>query len=287
MSYQNTQMPPQPQGGWTPSGPPSGPPQPYGAPPQWTPQAPQWGSPQPQWSGAPPQQQWAGTPPPQPQWTGGPPQQPQQQWTGGPPQQQWGAGAPQQQWGPKGYQQPSQGPPQASHPVFRFTSPDASILNTTVLDPNGQVAFTVSSDKKHTEIRDQQSQVIASIDWSHSNPVLQYRGEKFKAKEWVPLNKKKTSRALTHQGIHYEWVEENDNKAFLTSATGQRVVIWNDVNDTSSVELLPDGMKIGILEPAVVALVIMLSKRSLGDGGGSGLTGWGIALGGAIGTLLA
>lgn len=83
-----------------------------------------------------------------------------------------------------------QAPPPQQYAIFKWTSPSSSVLNTTVLDPNGREAFHVQSPKKkETLILNSSQEVIAKIEWS-STPTISLRGAKsMKIKDWIPFSK--------------------------------------------------------------------------------------------------
>jgi hypothetical protein len=67
------------------------------------------------------------------------------------------------------------------------------MLDTTITDPWGRVVLTVSSpSKKQSVALDGERRVVATFDWDHSNPVMVYRGQTTKTREWLPYQKKPT-----------------------------------------------------------------------------------------------
>ncbi|KAI9434421.1 hypothetical protein H4582DRAFT_1977429 [Lactarius indigo] len=272
--YQPPQAyPPQQQGGYpatsaytTPQGfgaPPPGPygsPQPqqsYGAPPH--PQG-QYGSPQvPPYGAPPPAQDQYGLhqppPPAQSQYGAPPPQGPQQQWGGAPP------------LGPPG----GPGGPETRHSVsFKFTGTKKTILNSQVTDPYGKVPFSVVSDKKQTTVRASDGTTLAMVEWNHSAPIIHYGGKKLKCKEWIVWNNSKKVRVLTHGGKEYHWVTRNET-VYLEPADrpGFTILIWRDPTDVVEIEAFQESLVVpGLLEAAIIAVVIMQSGHKLGDQGG-------------------
>jgi len=172
---------------------------------------------------------------------------------------------------------------------FKFSGNKTTILNSEVQDPHGKAPFVVSSTKKHTTLRAADGNVIALIDWSHSSPVMDYRGSKVKLKEWFPINKEKLGRILTHEGKKYDWITRNE-VVYLEplDRPGHSVAIWRDPTGITELEVFQDALVVpGMLEACVLCVVIMQSGRSLGDiAGGSGFPSFGIAVGTVIGGLL-
>ncbi|KAF8265164.1 hypothetical protein EI94DRAFT_1736536 [Lactarius quietus] len=243
--------PPQ-QGGYQAASSPPG----YGAPPPG-----RYDSPQPQQGyGAPPHPQGQYGAPPY-----GAPPPPQGQY-GAPPQQQW-SGAP-----PVG---PPGGGPARRHSVcFKFTGTKQTILNSQVLDPYGKMPFNVVSDKKHTTVRMADGSTLA----------------KLQCKEWLKLDKSKKIRILHHAGQEYHWVTR-DETVYLEPADrpGSHILIWRDPTGVVEIEAFQESLIVpGLLEAAIVAVVIMQSNHKLGEqGGGGGSSTFINALAGSLGASVA
>lgn len=231
----------------------------YGSPPH--PQG-QYGSPQlpPYGAPPPPQGQYDSHQPPPLQGQYGAPPPPGQY--GAPPQQPWGGAPP---VGPPGG---LVGGPEKRHSVcFRFSGTKQTILNSQVVDQYGKVPFAVVSDKKHTTVRASDGTTLAVVDWHHSAPIMHYGGKKLKCREWIPWDNSKQVRVLTHAGRQYYWVTRNET-VYLEPADrpGFHVLIWRDPTDVVEVEAFRESLIVpGLLEAAVVAVVIMQSQHKLGD----------------------
>ncbi|KAI0042017.1 hypothetical protein FA95DRAFT_627262 [Auriscalpium vulgare] len=196
---------------------------------------------------------------------------------------------PQGQYG--GAQQSQQ--PQRHSVTFRFSTPKTAILNSAVHDPYGKTPFSVHSpDKKHTIVSASNGSVIARIDWDHSSPVIEYGGKKIKAKEWIPFHKESQSRKLTFEGKVYNWTtRETTNYLEPSDRPGYSYVVWHDSTDDVILDVYQDALVIpGLLEAAILGVVLMQSGHPIGDVGGgksSGTPYFGMALGAALGPVLA
>ncbi|KAI0299085.1 hypothetical protein B0F90DRAFT_1631571, partial [Multifurca ochricompacta] len=159
--------------------------------------------------------------------------------------------------------------------VFKFTGTKETILNSQVFDPYGKSPFTVASDKKHSTVRSSDGTTLAMIDWDHSNPIMHYQGKKLKCKEWIPWADSKEARILTHAGKDYHWVTR-DEIVYLEPAdrSGYHILIWRDPTSQVEVEAFQECLVVpGLLEAAIIAIVIMQSGHKLGDhskGSGNG-----------------
>ncbi|KAH9162114.1 hypothetical protein EDB89DRAFT_551929 [Lactarius sanguifluus] len=277
-----------PQGFGAPPPGPYGSPQPqqsYGSPP---PPHGQYGSPQvPSYGALPPSQNQYSShqPPPPPQGQYGAPP-PQGQYGSPPPQ--YGAPPQQQQWGGAPPQGPPGGPggPEKRHSVsFTFTGTKKTILNSQVMDPHGKVPFNVVSDKKNTTVRASNGTTLAVVEWNHSAPIMHHGGKKLKCKEWIVWNNSKKVRVLTHAGKEYHWVTRNET-VYLEPADrpGFTILIWRDPTDVVEIEAFQESLVVpGLLEAAIVAVVIMQSGHKLGDHGGGNNQMFINAIAGSIG----
>lgn len=175
--------------------------------------------------------------------------------------------------------------------MFKFSGTNATILNSQVNDPWGKSPFHVSTPtKKVTSFRAADGAVIALIDWDHSSPVMEFRGKKIKIKEWLPLKKDdKTSRTFVHEGKHYDWITREQTVYLEPSdRPGHHIAIWRDPTGVTELEVFQEALvTAGMLEACLLAVVLMQSGNSLGDGSsGSYYPSVGIAIGTVIGGLL-
>ncbi|KAF8321257.1 hypothetical protein DL93DRAFT_2073067 [Clavulina sp. PMI_390] len=239
-----TQPPQNPQ--WQQQQPPyQSPPQNYGPPQGYYQQQPQWQPPQQQWQPQQPQQQWQ-------------PQQPQQQWQQQPPQQE----QQQQQWQPdQKFQPPPQQPAPMQSPVFKWAKPKGSVLDSDVLDPNGNPIFTFHGTKKETIVSKASGGEIAKLHWS-SPPTISLHGAKaVKISEWLPLNKQNHCRSLTVNGDNYRLADYNDTVMIFKNNAPNHSGILSDPKDLLQLELTPEALP--LLEEFVIIAAILQSGHSL------------------------
>jgi len=137
------------------------------------------------------------------------------------------------------------------------------------VDPYGKVPFNVVSDKKHTTVSASDGSTLAVIDWDHSAPVMHYGGKKLQCREWIKLNKKEKIRVLHHAGKEYHWTTRNET-VYLEPADrpGFHILIWRDPTGVAEIEAFQESLIVpGLLEAAVIAVVIMQSNHKLGEHG--------------------
>jgi hypothetical protein len=153
------------------------------------------------------------------------------------------------------------------------------------MDPYGKVPFNVVSDKKHTTVRASDGTTLAMVDWNHSVPVMHYGGKKLKCKEWIVLDKSKQVRTFSHAGKEYHWVTRNETVYLEPSdRPGFHILIWRDPTDVVEVEAFQESLIVpGLLEAAIVAIVIMQSNHKLGDNSGGNNQMFINAIAGSIG----
>ncbi|EIN10775.1 hypothetical protein PUNSTDRAFT_112584 [Punctularia strigosozonata HHB-11173 SS5] len=207
--------------------------------------------------------------------------------SGFPPRQDYGGAAASQPHGQLSYGQPSpQSTPGAL--VFNFGAKSA-VLNAQVVDPYGRAVYSFQSSKKETTVLDGQHNAVARVEWNHSSPVMQWRGNKQKIKEWMPIDKKtKASRSFSHDGQSYIWADQPDGACWLLhqARPGVPLAIWHDPGANLDVQIAREALQNNLLEPIVLGVMLMNSGKPFGDvGGSSSGANYGI-FGGMIGTAL-
>lgn len=155
-------------------------------------------------------------------------------------------------------------------------------------DPYGKTPFVVSSDKKHTTVRASDGTTLVLIDWDHSSPVMHYQGKKLKCKEWLVWERAKEARVFQHAGKGYQWTQRDD-KAYLEAVDrpGHYILIASDPTGPVEVEAFQEVLVVpGLLEAAIVGLVVMLSGHKLGgnsSGNSAFMTAFTATIGASIG----
>ncbi|KLO07905.1 hypothetical protein SCHPADRAFT_627865 [Schizopora paradoxa] len=146
---------------------------------------------------------------------------------------------------------------------LRFSSQKRDVLNADVVDNHGRVLYRVESDRKSTGIFDHNNRVLAVIDWHHSNPRLTYYERKMKVNEWIPMAEASNGRVISHNGRPYTWREAN-GLFVLKSSAGRNMARCN-ANGYVEIEILPEGLQLGLLESVLLSVILMASGRPLGD----------------------
>lgn len=75
--------------------------------------------------------------------------------------------------------------------VFRFSTTNAGIHNSRVYDSYGKSPFDVTSRGQKTTLQSADGRPIAVIYWDYAQPVMVYRGSRFKCMDWFPYNREK------------------------------------------------------------------------------------------------
>lgn len=83
------------------------------------------------------------------------------------------------------FQSPTPAAPTKRGPVVFLFTHNETILNCQVDDPFGRTPFTITTEKKVTSFKASDGNPIARIEWDHSSPVMMYKGEKVKCREWL------------------------------------------------------------------------------------------------------
>jgi len=160
----------------------------------------------------------------------------------------------------------------ASTLTFLFTSLNPNILNCTVMGPNSQRYFTVStggSSHGHgfTIFHKHNGESVAIIEWKQ-HPIIEVRDivpKQFTA-QWLRRGPNPSYRSMEVKGKWYAWVIREDAVSLCTVGPSPPVMLAKISRDSNAVklEMTPQAVQAGLLEVSVLATVLFQSGYNIG-----------------------
>ncbi|KAH8823987.1 hypothetical protein DL96DRAFT_243724 [Flagelloscypha sp. PMI_526] len=158
--------------------------------------------------------------------------------------------------------------PQPKMVSFVF-SYDQDILNSVVLGPKGQQYFVVATDtRKHlttpSTIIQSTRGTHARIDWHQSHPTVEWNGvlEKQRTGEFLRLTQDQNRRIMTFGGAQLAWWPSHTSVILSTERSEVVAQVIASVNSTV-LDVTAESLARGMLEKAVLAVVLLMSGRSI------------------------
>ncbi|KAH8823972.1 hypothetical protein DL96DRAFT_1468719 [Flagelloscypha sp. PMI_526] len=158
--------------------------------------------------------------------------------------------------------------PQSKMISFVF-SYDQDILNSVVLGPKGQQYFVVATDaRKHlatpATIIQSTRGTHARIDWHRSHPTVEWKGmlEKQRTGAFLRLTQDQQQRLMTFGGTQLAWWPSHTSVILSTESSEVVARVITSVNSTI-LDMTAESLAQGILETAVLAVVLFMSGRSI------------------------
>ncbi|KAJ6562121.1 hypothetical protein B0H19DRAFT_943011 [Mycena capillaripes] len=163
---------------------------------------------------------------------------------------------------------PTQNPP-SMFVSFRFTSFSPTILNSTVMGPQGQTYFRVNTDiptPGFTVITNAANQPMIIIEWS-KHPVIEIRGivSKQQSSQWLALSPEKRYRTMTGKGKTFVWAPDGDSICLYSSGLGapQNFARVTREEGAVALEITAEAVRIGLLEICVAAALLLQCGRRI------------------------
>ncbi|KAF8061841.1 hypothetical protein FPV67DRAFT_1564041 [Lyophyllum atratum] len=181
-------------------------------------------------------------------------------------------------WGGQSPPQPSVygALPNASPPsppkilTFFFVSLNPTILNSTVVGPQNQKYFDVTTNSPNvgaSSVFRKGGQPVAVIEW-HSQPTVEVHGTvpRQAAARWMELSKDQSYKSMQVHGKWYAWVPRDKVISLFTVGPSQPELLARVSREPDMVklEITTQAVQAGLLEAAVVATVLLQSGRNYG-----------------------
>ncbi|KAJ7904182.1 hypothetical protein B0H13DRAFT_2510810 [Mycena leptocephala] len=152
---------------------------------------------------------------------------------------------------------------------FRFTSFSPSILNSTVMGPQAQTYFHVTTDiptPGFTVITNAANQPTIVIEWL-KHPVIEIRGivSKQQSSQWLALSPEKKYRTMTAKGKTFVWAPDGGSICLYSAglASPQTYARITREEGAVALDITAEAIQIGLLEVCVAAAFLLQSGRRI------------------------
>ncbi|KAJ7629028.1 hypothetical protein FB45DRAFT_1059646 [Roridomyces roridus] len=155
--------------------------------------------------------------------------------------------------------------------TFRITEydPDLQILKSTVVDPNMNPCFHISTDTPtpgFTVIHDTAHQPQVIIEWAR-HPVVEICNvvPKTRAKDWLALSSDRSYRTMRALNKTFVWAKDGADLCLYSAGLGSPELYARMSREDEEVllDLTMEAVRIGLLGVCVTAAVLLQSGRGI------------------------
>ncbi|EPQ52257.1 hypothetical protein GLOTRDRAFT_47436 [Gloeophyllum trabeum ATCC 11539] len=149
-----------------------------------------------------------------------------------------------------------------------FAAFSPTILHSVLIDAKANIHYRVESNSSpiFTFIKDSRGRSVAIIEW-RSHPTIEIRGvaPKQSIQNWLGLSRDGLSRIMTVGNRQYAWAPNGRHICLYatSSAAPQPLVTVSKTQATVTLEVTPRALELGLLEPSIVATVLLQSGRNI------------------------
>ncbi|KAG6915920.1 hypothetical protein DXG01_009250 [Tephrocybe rancida] len=154
--------------------------------------------------------------------------------------------------------------------TFYFVSLRPNILNSTVIGPQSQKYFDISTSSPNvgaSTVFLKSGQPFAAIEWTNQ-PAVEVYGlvPRQTTARWMELSRDQSYRSIQVHGKWYAWVPRDSVYSLFTVGPNQPELLARISRepDTIKLEVTAHAVQIGLLESVVVATVLLQSGRNIG-----------------------
>ncbi|KAJ7599177.1 hypothetical protein C8J56DRAFT_183209 [Mycena floridula] len=150
--------------------------------------------------------------------------------------------------------------------AFTFTAFNPDILTCTVLGPNGQPFFYITTNHLGTTLFQTvaDGQTVAFIEWPQL-PVLEVRGivSRTTAQQWIGLSPDRSHRSMRARGKWYTWSPRDNLLCLFATETNEILASVRRNRGSVTLEITATAVQIGLLEVCVVAVALLQCGRNI------------------------
>ncbi|KAI0720753.1 hypothetical protein C8T65DRAFT_735693 [Cerioporus squamosus] len=158
---------------------------------------------------------------------------------------------------------------QADSVTFRITNFKSTILNSTIVGPQQRTLYRVVTESTApacTIFKDNESRSIAMLQWQ-PNAAVEIRSvaPQQRVRDWLRLSSDQSRRVMEVRGVQYAWAPMQGFICMYKVNTSAPRVLGRIARVPNSVtlELTQEAMQLNLLEPALVATVLLSCGASI------------------------
>ncbi|OSX61086.1 hypothetical protein POSPLADRAFT_1034605 [Postia placenta MAD-698-R-SB12] len=158
---------------------------------------------------------------------------------------------------------------QADSVQYKLTNFNTTVLNCTVVGPQNHVVYRVvtnSGAPSSTMWKDNESRNVGMVTWQ-PNATLEVRGvaSRQRVRDWLRLSSDQSKRIMQIGGVQYAWSPiEGFICLYKLQSTAPRVLARiARLQSSILLDMTPEAMQLGLLEPCVVATVIFTCGHNI------------------------
>lgn len=153
--------------------------------------------------------------------------------------------------------------------TFRFVpSPNNHVrfINCNIIGPNNRVLYTITSNDPHVTIMRDCQKDVAIIEWRSPFTMIEIRGGKKMRKEDFlrQIVGKTSAQCMYWHNIPYYWTADDAHfYLYSENISSLPLAIVRASDPLFEMEVSPEAVQTGVLEPALVALIVMQWSRGV------------------------
>ncbi|KAJ6607591.1 hypothetical protein B0H10DRAFT_1921698 [Mycena sp. CBHHK59/15] len=144
-----------------------------------------------------------------------------------------------------------------------------TILTSVVTDPQSRTYFRIGTDTPtvgFTAFHNAANQPMVIIEWAR-HPIVEVRDilSKRLTSQWLVLSPDRTHRTMEARGRHFVWVPSDGALSLYSSGSGPSQIFGrvSREEDTVTLELTTEAIRIGLLELCVAATFLLQCGRDI------------------------
>ncbi|RPD75459.1 hypothetical protein L226DRAFT_462090 [Lentinus tigrinus ALCF2SS1-7] len=158
---------------------------------------------------------------------------------------------------------------QADSVTFQFVNFKSTILNSSIIGPQQRTLYRVVTEATApacTVLKDNESRSAAMVQWQ-PNATVEVRSiaAQQRVRDWLRLSSDQSRRVMEVNGVKYAWAPMQGFICMYKVNTSTPRVLCRIARVPNSVtlELSQEAMQLSLLEPALVATVLLSSGASI------------------------
>ncbi|KAJ3479222.1 hypothetical protein NLI96_g9211 [Meripilus lineatus] len=152
--------------------------------------------------------------------------------------------------------------------TYRLTRFNSTILNSSVVEPQGRVACCIITDASMptcTVFKDNESRVIAKVHWQ-PHATLEIRGvtQLQRTRDWLRLSSDRVRRYIEVGGVRYAWKPDHSFICLYDTTSPAPIVLARIARARGEIllEVITEAIR-RLLEPCIVATAMLVCGQNI------------------------